>query len=87
MKHNQRTPVGKRRKSPSLLERIQPAAAGIDCGEKSHFVAVPPERDPQPVREFRTFTTKTVSPGRLAFAVRDQDGRDGIDRGLLDSTV
>jgi len=58
MKHNQRTPVGKRRKSPSLLERIQPAAAGIDCGEKSHYVAVPRERDPQPVREFRTFTTE-----------------------------
>ena len=45
MKHNQRTPVGKRRKSPSLLERIQPAAAGIDCGEKSHYVAVPRERE------------------------------------------
>jgi hypothetical protein len=59
MKHNQRTPVGKRRKSPSLLERIQPAAAGIDCGEKSHYVAVPRERDPQPVREFRTFTGVT----------------------------
>ena len=58
MKHNQRTPVGKRRKSPSLLERIQPDAAGIDCGEKSHYVAVSRERDPQPVREFRTFTTE-----------------------------
>src|SRR3984957_8037529 len=58
MKHNQRTPVGKRRSSPSLLERIQPDAAGIDCGEKSHYVAVPRERDPQPVREFRTFTTE-----------------------------
>jgi transposase len=41
----------------ALLERIQPDAAGIDCGQNSHFVAVPPERDPQPVREFRTFTT------------------------------
>jgi transposase len=58
MKHNQRTPVGKRRMAPSLLERIQPDAAGIDCGEKSHYVAVSRERDPQPVREFRTFTTE-----------------------------
>jgi transposase len=41
----------------ALLERIQPDAAGIDCGQNSHFVAVPPERDPQPVHEFRTFTT------------------------------
>ncbi len=38
-----------RRRTPSLLERIQPDAAGIDCGERSHFVAVPVERDPQPV--------------------------------------
>ena len=48
----------KERPSISLLERIQPDAAGIDCGQSSHFVAVPPDRDPQPVREFRTFTTE-----------------------------
>src|SRR5712692_8216961 len=41
---------------PALLERIQPDAAGIDCGATSHFVAVPRDRDPMPVREFRTFT-------------------------------
>jgi transposase len=54
----QRKRNGKRPRqvSVSLFERIQPDAAGIDCGEKSHFVAVPPDRDPQPVREFRTFT-------------------------------
>jgi transposase len=46
-----------RRGSVSLLERIQPNAAGIDCGEKHHFVAVPGDRDLRPVREFRTFTT------------------------------
>jgi transposase len=40
-----------------LLERIQPDAAGIDCGAEHHYVAVPPDRDPQPVRAFRTFTT------------------------------
>jgi transposase len=45
-----------RRPRPSLLERIQPDAAGVDCGERSHLVAVPVERDPEPVREFRTFT-------------------------------
>jgi transposase len=52
-----------RRVSISLLERIQPDAAGIDCGERSHFVAVPGDRDPAPVREFRTFTAEL---GRLA---------------------
>jgi transposase len=46
----------KERVSSSLLERIQPDAAGIDCGQNSHFVAVPPDRDTQPVREFRSFT-------------------------------
>jgi transposase len=58
MKHNPRRegPGNKGRSSISLLERIQPDAAGIDCGQKSHFVAVPPDRDSQPVREFRTFT-------------------------------
>src|SRR3984957_10991218 len=60
MKHNQqRARSGRKsRGSISLLERIQPDAAGIDCGQNSHFVAVPPDRDPQPVREFRTFTAE-----------------------------
>jgi len=31
-------------------------AAGIDIGASSHFVAVPPDRDEQPVREFPSFT-------------------------------
>jgi transposase len=39
-----------------LLERIQPDAAGIDCGAEHHYVAVPPDRDERPVRAFRTFT-------------------------------
>lgn len=42
--------------SPALLKRIQPNAAGIDCGATRHYVAVPDDRDPQPVREFSTFT-------------------------------
>jgi hypothetical protein len=60
MRHNpKRERVSKKhRPSVSLLERIQPDAAGIDCGQNSHFVAVPPDRDPQPVREFRTFTAE-----------------------------
>ena len=38
------------------LERIQPNAAGIDCGSRHHHVAVPVDRDPEPVRRFKTFT-------------------------------
>jgi transposase len=44
------------RRSPSLLERINPDAAGIDCGLATHYVAVPRDRDPEPVRCFKTFT-------------------------------
>ena len=42
--------------SPSLLSRIKPNAAGIDCGSRHHHVAVPADRDPEPVRRFKTFT-------------------------------
>jgi transposase len=38
------------------LERIEPNAAGIDVGATEIFVAVPPDRDRQPVRSFKTFT-------------------------------
>ena len=41
-----------------LLQRIQPDAAGIDCGAEHHYVAVPPDRDERPVRAFRTFTAE-----------------------------
>jgi transposase len=39
-----------------MLERINLNAAGVDCGSAEHFVAVPPDRDPTPVRSFKTFT-------------------------------
>ncbi len=38
------------------LECINLTAAGIDIGSRSHFVAVPADRDPQPVQEFAAFT-------------------------------
>jgi transposase len=43
--------------SPTVLDRINPNVAGIDCGSAEHFVAVPPDRDPRPIRSFKTFTT------------------------------
>jgi transposase len=52
-----RRPRRPRRTSPSVLERINPDAAGIDCGATTHVVAVPPDRDAEPVQSFRTFTT------------------------------
>ena len=38
------------------LPHLNLNAAAIDLGATSHFVAVPPDRDPEPVRVFRTFT-------------------------------
>lgn len=40
----------------NALPALFPDTAGIDIGSKSHFVAVPSERDENPVREFSTFT-------------------------------
>ena len=38
------------------LEVVHPHAAGIDVGNSAHYVAVRPDRDPQPVRRFECFT-------------------------------
>ena len=35
------------------LTIVHANAGGIDVGNESHYVAVPPDRDPNPVREFR----------------------------------
>jgi len=43
-------------KSKAALTITHPNAAGIDIGSASHFVAVPPDRDDEPVRQFRSFT-------------------------------
>ena len=38
------------------LEVVHPHSAGIDVGNGAHYVAVRPDRDPQPVRRFECFT-------------------------------
>jgi transposase len=38
------------------LAIVNPNAGGIDVGNESHFVAVPPDRDENPVREFGCWT-------------------------------
>ena len=45
-----------KRLSQTMLARIKPNAAGIDCGSAHHHVAVPPDRDAEPVRRFKTLT-------------------------------
>jgi len=40
------------------LEIVHPHAAGIDIGGSEHWVAISPERDPEPVRCFGCFTAE-----------------------------
>jgi transposase len=57
MNRKQRRALGQRlEKSDPGLEIVHRNAAGIDVGNASHFVAVPGDRDPQPVREFGCWT-------------------------------
>lgn len=56
MPNNRQGPRAPRRVTPSVLERINPDVAGLDCGATRHYVAVPPDRDAQPIQSFPTFT-------------------------------
>lgn len=44
------------RKLPAPLKHVHLNAAGVDVGAESHYVAVPTDRDAQPVRVFSAFT-------------------------------
>lgn len=55
-RHRRRVSSSARRAGAVVLDQINPNAAGIDCGAAEHVVAVPADRDPNPVRTFRTFT-------------------------------
>ena len=46
----------KRPTTQSAISLTHPNAAGIDIGSAAHFVAVPPDGDDEPVREFASFT-------------------------------
>jgi transposase len=67
------------RSLPAELQHLNLNAAGIDIGAAAHFVAVPPDRDPQPVREFATFTADLH---RLA----DWLTACGVDTVVMEST-
>lgn len=67
-----------KRRGPKL-EVTNPNAAGIDIGSASHYVAVPADRDDQPVREFKSFT---VDVHKLA----DWLDACGVDTVAMEST-
>ncbi len=80
-----RTLVAKKRAKATIgkpangLKQINPNAAGIDVGAASHYVAVPADRDSQPIREFRAFTGDLY---RLADWLRDC----GVETVAMEST-
>lgn len=51
-----RRPTGARKRRDARVHVINPNAAGIDVGSELHVVAVPPDRDTEPVRSFGCFT-------------------------------
>ena len=58
---------------------MTPHAAGIDVGNAEHYVAVPPERDPEPVRRFGCHTAEL-------HALADWLARCGIETVAMEST-
>jgi transposase len=54
--HRRQTPNRPSQHS-TVLDRLNPNVAGIDCGAARHFVAVPPDRAVTPVQSFTTVTS------------------------------
>ena len=65
---------------------LEANAAGIDIGAREIFVAVPPDRDENPVRVFATFT-EDLEEWPMAGELWRHHGGDGIHRGVLDSAL
>ena len=66
-------------KNRATLAITHPNAAGIDIGSAAHFVAVPPDRDDEPVREFPSFTVDLN-------AIADWLSVCGVDMVAMEST-
>ena len=78
---------GGKRKGMCLEDRpiLEPNAAGIDIGAREIYVAVPPDRDEQPVRVFSTFTDRFAEDGPVVGKLRYPHGSHGIHWSVLDS--
>ena len=66
---------------------LHPNAAGIDVGSASHYVAVPHDRDPRPVRTFGAFTEELFANRRLAERMSHHHRSDGGHGRVLDPAV
>lgn len=47
---------GRQKRKHVQMQVVNPNAAGIDIGSEVHYVAGPPDRNPEPVRSFKCFT-------------------------------
>ena len=57
LNRSERRELGRRlEKADPGLTVVHPDTAGIDVGNESHYVAVPPDRDVEPIREFGSWT-------------------------------
>ena len=64
MNRKQRREMMRKIQSEDLrMDVVHPDAAGIDIGNESHYVAVPPDRDSQPVRCFECTTAELRAMG------------------------
>jgi transposase len=63
----------------SELNRVHPYAAGIDVGSAEHWVSIPAELDPEPVRRFSCFTADL-------YAMADWLKQRGITTVAMEST-
>ena len=73
------SPSRRRAEPRSALTIQNPNAAGIDVHDGVHWVCVPPDRDPQPVRHFGTFTADLE-------ALADWLTHCGVDTVAMEST-
>ena len=72
---------------PAQLAAVNWHAAGIDIGSQEHWVAVPPDCDPQPVRRFGACTADLEALATWLRRVWRDDGSDGIYGRVLDSPL
>src|SRR5499425_2911484 len=80
MNRKQRREMMRKMQSADLsLEVVHPDAAGIDIGNESHYVAVPPDRDSHPVQCFGCTTAELK-------AMADWLNRCGISTVAMQST-
>src|SRR6266403_3294937 len=87
MNRKQRRETMRKIQSDDLsLEVVHPDAAGIDIGNESHYVAVPPSRDSQPVRRFGCTTAELKA---MAVSIDTASGRlvAGVPHALFQTRI